>query len=466
MEKKKVFILLPDGVGLRNFAYSKFYEIGKQKGNDVVFWNNTNFPIKELGYDEIKITGAKTHPITDILKSAKVHVTLNLFSKKASDTVYQTYKFPFSYRNTKATVKSLITRALISLNSSAKGLRKLEEKINVSERKTFYYHQCKETLETEKPDILFCTNQRHVLSIAPILAAKDLGIPTATFIFSWDNLPKATMIIETDYYVVWSEYMKQELLSYYPNIKANQIFVTGTPQFEMHFDGSKLMSREDFLAKYHLDPNKKYICFSGDDFTSSPDDEKYLEDLAKAVIRLNAKGHNLGIIFRRCPVDFSSRYDAVLEKYSELVVSIDPLWKAVDSNWQTVLPTKEDDTLLSSLAEHTELVVNLGSSTVFDFASHNKPCGYFRYNQKEKILPQWDIFTCYKFVHFRSMFSEHSVLWLDSPEAIDQIIEDVLENGASHTVNDAKKWFEKINQHPPELASERIWAAIQQLIQN
>jgi hypothetical protein len=33
-----------------------------------------------------------------------------------------------------------------------------------------------------------------------LLAAQQLGIPTATFIFSWDNLLKATMVVETDYY--------------------------------------------------------------------------------------------------------------------------------------------------------------------------------------------------------------------------------------------------------------------------
>jgi hypothetical protein len=38
-----------------------------------------------------------------------------------------------------------------------------------------------------------------------LLAAQQLGIPTATFIFSWDNLPKATMVVETDYYV-WSDH--------------------------------------------------------------------------------------------------------------------------------------------------------------------------------------------------------------------------------------------------------------------
>jgi hypothetical protein len=57
------------------------------------------------------------------------------------------------------------------------------------------------------------------LAVAPLLAAQDLGIPTATFIFSWDNLPKATMVVEANYYFVWSHHMKRELLLYYPNIE-------------------------------------------------------------------------------------------------------------------------------------------------------------------------------------------------------------------------------------------------------
>jgi hypothetical protein len=52
--QKKVFILLPDGVGLRNFALTQFNAIGKEKGFEIVYWNNTPFKIKEeLGYDEV-----------------------------------------------------------------------------------------------------------------------------------------------------------------------------------------------------------------------------------------------------------------------------------------------------------------------------------------------------------------------------------------------------------------------------
>jgi hypothetical protein len=459
MSNKKIFILLPDGIGLRNFAYSNFYEMGKKQGLDIIFWNNTPFPLADLGLQEIKIQNAKPNPLTDIYKNIKIQAELNLNIKKTKDKVYNSYRFPFSYSTLKTAIKSVVVQVLTGFYDTEKGLRKIREKMNRYERKTLFYKQSLETLQKEKPNLVFCTNQRPVLAIAPLLAAKDLGIPTATFIFSWDNLPKATMVVETDYYFVWSTHMKKELLFYYPNIKEETIFITGTPQFEMHFDRSKILSRELFCKEHELDINKKYICFSGDDSVTSPDDPKYLEDLANAVSILNGKGQNIGIIFRRCPVDFSNRYDSVLKIYSELIVEIPPLWKPLSNAWNAILPTKEDGKLLSNIAEHCELVVNIGSTTIFDFLTHKKPCGYFRYNQKIKNNKNWDIFKCYRFVHFRSMPNESAVIWFDNKEEIAIKIENALRNPQT-TLDYANDWFELINQHPAQDASKRIWDSI------
>lgn len=463
MKEKKIFLLLLDGVGLRNFAYSKFNQVGTKRNFNIVFWNKTVFPVASLGFKEIKFDFIKLHPFTDILKIVKTRVSLNLFIKRTHDLVYESYKFKLSYKTINVSIKSIISWILIGILSNERGLVLIDKAINYFERKTAYYKYCREILQAEKPEIIFCTSQRHVQSVAPLLAAKDLNIPTASFIFSWDNLPKATMIVDTDYFFVWSEHMKKEILFYYPNIKESQVIVTGTPQFEIHFDKQSIVSREEFFKTHSLDLNKKYICFSGDDVTTSPDDEKYLEDLAIAVERMNQKEYNLGIIFRRCPVDFSTRYDDVLKKYEHIIVQIDPLWKPFTSYWDTILPTKEDGILFSNIAEHSEMVVNLGSTTVFDFVSHNKPCGYFRYNQKNQADKNWDIFKCYKFVHFRSMESKDSVIYLDSPDEIGGKIENVLNNNHQMNLDAANKWFRKINQYPPQLASERIWDAINEI---
>jgi len=463
MDKNKVFVLLPDGVGLRNFAYSNFYNLGIEQGFNVVFWNNTSFKLQDLGFPEINIQNAKTHPLTDIYKNARKHIELNLNIKKTNDAIYDGYRFPFSYKNFKTSLKTVATRLVIATHNSDKGLQNIRTKIKNQERKTLFYKQSLETLKDEKPSIIFCTNQRPVVAIAPILAAQDLGIPTATFIFSWDNLPKATMVIETDYYFVWSDHMKKELLFYYPYIKEEQIFVSGTPQFENHFDPALKQSKEDFFEKYQLDSNKKYICYSGDDITTSPNDPVFLKDVAKAIRNLNSQGYNLGIVFRRCPVDFSKRFDDVLEEFNDIIVPIDPVWKKNGEEWNTILPTPEDMVLQTNTIAHTEFVINLGSSMVFDYVSYKKPCVYINYNVAETKYPFWDVEKVYKYIHFRSMPSQNSVIWLSDRSRIADKIADVLQN-QDLTIEDAKKWFEIISGKEPENSSRKIWDGIGEII--
>ena len=460
MQNPKIFILLPDGIGLRNFAFTNFHQLGIENGFEITFWNATPFDLTKLGFNEIKIVNPKIHPLTDLLKNAQIQIELNQNIKKSKDKVYNSYRFPFSYKGLKATLKTLTVKWLIFWNNSESGLNRIRKNISKNERKTKLYFDSLATLQTENPAMVFCTNQRITTAVASILAAQDLGIPTATFIFSWDNLPKGTKIIETDYYFVWSEHMKNELQYYYPQVNENQIIVTGTPQFVPHFDKKIIESKEIFYEKHHLDFNKKYICFSGDDVTTSPNDPQYLSDVVKAVKYLNANGNNIGILFRRCPVDFSKRFDSVINENKDLITCLDPKWQKMGEGWNTILPTKEDLVLQMNTIYHSELVINLGSSMVFDFVAYEKPCGFINYDVLNTEFPDWSVKKIYNFIHFRSMPTNNVVFWINSANTIAEIIEKMLTKDSKVTVAAAQKWFEKINQHPPEKASERIWNAI------
>lgn len=462
-KNKKIFILLPDGIGLRNFAFTNFHKIGLEKGFDITFWNETPFNLDGLGFKEIKIENPRIHPLTEFYKNAKIQIELNQNIIRANDTIYNSYRFSLTNKNIKSFIKNSVLKWIIFFNNSPKGLNRIKEKINLHERKTKLYFDSLEVLKKENPALVFCTNQRITNAIAPILAAQDLGIPTASFIFSWDNLPKGIKIIDTDFYFVWSKHMKNELQYYYPDIKVSQIFITGTPQFEPHFEKQFLITKEVFFNQNDLDLSKKYICFSGDDVTTSPNDPQYLFDVAKAVEQLNAKGHNLGIIFRRCPVDFSNRYDFVLEKYNDIIVCIAPLWKNIGDTWSTVLPSKKDLILQMNTIYHSEFVVNLGSSMVFDFVAYNKPCCYINYNVANENFPNWSVEKIYNFIHFRSMPIKDCIIWLNSQDEIQNKLEQILEKDTSEIIKNAQKWFELINKHPPKKASERIWNAIEEI---
>ncbi|MDN3595029.1 UDP-glycosyltransferase [Zunongwangia endophytica] len=464
MAKRKVFVFLPDGVGLRNFAYTNFNDLGQEMGMDVIYWNNSIFPLQEeLGLKEVKIGLNNLNPMTPIYSRARKRIELNLWQKEFNDPVYETYKFPLKYNGLKKTTRSVMTSFLIATNNSENGLKAIKRRISKLEYKNPKYQYCKNQLEKYKPDLVLCTTQRATQAISALLAAKDLGIPTATFIYSWDNVPKAMLVVETDYYFVWSGLMKSEMLKYYPFLKENQIIVTGTPQFEPHFNPDLVIPKAKFFADYGLDEAKEYICFSGDDTTTSPLDQYYLEDLALAVRQLNKQDHNLGIIFRKAPVDHTGRYQKIVEKYKEEITQIDPAWKAMGEQWNTILPEPFDFSLLATVCEHSELVANVCSSMVFDFAIHNKPCIYFNYEQPQLQKGIRDIGQNYKYVHFRSMPSENAVAWATSKEGLQDTLENLLKD-PKPIVAQAQNWFTVIVGKHPKVASKNIWNTIKNIL--
>ncbi|WP_434035427.1 UDP-glycosyltransferase [Formosa sp. 4Alg 33] len=453
-QSKKILFIIPDGVSLRNFVYTSFYKQAQAMNMDIVFLNLTPLPLSELGLREVMPKVVKQHPLTDSFKNAKKRVELNQFIRRDQDTVYHKYWFPLRASGIKSLVKYALTQVLIGLYNSEHGILSLRKRIRQLESQTAYYTECLNIIKQEAPDVVYSASQRAILSIAPIEAAKALEIPTVGFVFSWDNLPKSMLDVETDYYHVWSSHMKTELLKYYPFVKAKQIKVTGTPQFEPHYDADLIVSKSVFYRQYHLDSETTYFCFSGDDVTTSPQDPMYLRDVANAIKNLNSQGHKLGIIFRRCPVDFSDRFDAVLQAFKDFIVPIAPLWEALGTGWNAKLPTPEDAILLSNLAEHTAGVINLGSSMVFDYVAHHKPCAYMHYHYNEKMEVITGVHV-YDYVHFRSMPTKQSVFWLNHPNGIQEDLLRMLNNEAIE-IRHAEDWFSKINEQPGNEASQRI----------
>ncbi len=462
--KKKIFILFPDGVGLRNFAFTRFKEIGEEQGFQIVYWNNTVFPLSsELGFKELQIKSTAIHPKTTVLSHARKRVELSLSRKRTNDNVYRTYRFPLQWSGFNKFLKSAFVKFHELFSATPDGWQGLMDQMNAAERSTARYADLKAQLVMHKPDLVFCTTQRATQAIAPLLAAKDLGIKTACWIYSWDNLPKGMTTIETDYYFVWSDLMKAQQLEYYPKTRPEQIFITGTPQFEPHYDEGITLSRKQFCEQHQLNPATQYICFSGDDQTTSPLDQYYLEDTAIAVRKLREEGRDVAIIYRQVPIDFTGRYDAVIETYKDVITPIAPLWKPMGSQWNQVMPTKADFALLVNTCHHCELVVNICSSMVFDFVIHNKPTIYPNYEQPQLKKGIRDIGQNYKYVHFKTM-PKDAVLWAYKKEDLYTGIKNLLD-AAVDPVPVCKQWYGIINKpEHPENASARIWEGISQIL--
>jgi hypothetical protein len=174
-----------------------------------------------------------------------------------------------------------------------------------------------------------------------------------------------------------------------------------------------------------------------------------LNDVA-AAIQENGKESDFQLVFRRCPVDVSGRYDWVLEKYPNIIVNMPPKWNFNSSIWSAVYPTYEDVKLLASLCYYADVVINVGSTMAFDFGMYGKPCIYINYDHiKDR---NWSVDTIYKYQHFRSMPSQKAVYWFNNKTEIPEVITKALD--APNT--DIAIWYSIVNEHTEE-ASKNIF---------
>lgn len=426
--KNKILLLFPDGVGIRNYLYS---DVFKNSEEDLILFHNfdseTETDVKKhAGISQaLKIPAYKESYqekfLRELICLARLKSNLTLTKNETILTNWKSTHDSFS--------KKIFYKAIEQTASFVKKYQRilyLEKKYQKAIRKNSFYFEIKEILEEMHPNLLFCSHQRGLYCATIFAAAQDLGIQTTTVIYSWDNLPKARMALRADSYLVWSDYMKEEMKLYYPEIQHSTIHVTGTPQFECYDIPKNIILKEDFYNKYNLDLTKKIICYSGDDILTSPDDPQYLEDIAIEILKLGLESE-YQILLRRCPIDLSGRFDLIVQKYSHLIKEAPPLWLFKKStNWSMVYPSREDVSLLVSTSYYSDVVINVGSTMAFDFAMFNKPCIFINYNQEFQNNKNWSVKTIYQFQHFRSMPDTNAVLWLDSRAEVISVLQNAL----------------------------------------
>ncbi|SHN09659.1 hypothetical protein [Polaribacter sp. KT 15] len=440
--KKTVLFVVPDGTGIRNYLFSDIIPKLHKAGKNIYIYHSLDDKaldevrkIHKIKFESKNISHyretIKQKFLREVIAFSRLKYNANLVN---NDTILTNWN-----RNRKGTKKYFYKLVEGIGNYYSKKYSRilwLEEKY----QKSLLISINKEIkfLKDLTVESLFCTHQRAINAIPIIKAANVLKIKTIGAIYSWDNIPKGRLSVRTQKYLVWSNYMKNELLQFYPEINLESIVITGTPQFEFYNDESIFLNREIFFKNQNLDLNKITICFSGDDELTSPYDPNYLEDLADEILK-NNKENDVQIIFRRSPVDLSGRYDKVINKYKAFIVPIRPLWSNNREHWSTLFPSFNDVKLLANICKHSDLVINLGSTMAHDFAIFNKPAAYLNYNSV--IDKRWSVETIYKFQHFRSMPNQNQLYWINSKEEILKIINLAI----NHKKSLGKEWLRVIN---------------------
>lgn len=220
-----------------------------------------------------------------------------------------------------------------------------------------------------RPDLVFNTSHIHgPAGELPAKIAHHMGIPVAGFIFSWDNLTSRSRIFAPyDYYFVWHIGMRDQLLSIYPEIPPERVFVTGTPQFDFHFKPQFWLSRQELAEHVGFDPKRPYILYTTGIARHFPEEHRTVETVIRLLdeIAVNPKPQ---LVVRTYIKDTSPQMIALAQRNLPDVLFPPALW---DREWFT--PLYEDLAIYTSLLRHAALGINAASTVSLELLMHDKP---------------------------------------------------------------------------------------------
>src|SRR5262245_41891643 len=301
-------------------------------------------------------------------------------------------------------------------------LSKVERAMSKRFRVTNYYIELYRSL---KPKLIFNASHVHsVIAIQAVEAAQWLGIPTATFVFSWDNLTsQGRILLPYDYFLVWNENLRDQLLSIYPHIDPKQVFVTGTPQFDTHFQQEYYWSREEFCAKVGADPGRPIVFYSTGMANQMPGEPQIVENIA-LMLRELPIAFRPQLLVRVYPKDRTNRFDDLKKRLKEVLFPQVPWEKA----WLT--PKPEDAFLLVNSLRHASVGVNIASTISLELCMFDKPVINICYNPVGIDIGPVSIPGYYDFDHYRPIVESGAVMLARSEAEMRELLIRALNNPA------------------------------------
>jgi hypothetical protein len=326
--------------------------------------------------------------------------------------------------------------------------RVLSQRLSGRNEWTAYMH-------AHRPSLVFNASHIHNnISTPAVRAAQWTNIPTAAFLFSWDNLTSQGRMKPTyDSYVVWNAQIKRDLLRLYPRTDPARVFVTGTPQFDFHFRPEFRLSREDFCARIGADPARPIVMYSTGMAAQMPHEPRIVEGVARALAQVRGVPKPQ-LVVRVYPKDRTGRFDELAAKQLP-----DVLFPTIDWEPSWLTPTLDDCSMLTSTLAHVACGINVASTVSLELCMFDKPVLNIGYDPPGVDVRPVSYPRYYTFEHYKPVVDSGAVEVVPSEDALlaalqrafdepgyradgrkrllEQFFGDTLDGRSSHRVADA-----------------------------
>ena len=277
-----------------------------------------------------------------------------------------------------------------------------------------------------QPTLVFNASHVHSrVAVQAVQAAQWLGIPTATFIFSWDNLTSQGRVLpQYDHYLVWNEAIRDQLLEIYGKVRPSQVTVTGTPQFDFHFRPEFRWTRERFCQETGADPARPIVLYCTGMANHMPGEPRIVEGIADMLRDEAGALRGAQLLVRVYPKDLTGRFDGLRARRPDILFQRVP-W---EPKWLT--PKAEDAYLLTNSVRHADVGINVASTMTLELCMFDTPAINVGYNPPGIDIAPVDYRRYYEFDHFRPVVESGAVMLARSEAEMRSMLQRALTNPA------------------------------------
>jgi hypothetical protein len=405
-ERPRIVVILPRGEAIRNFVYSGALDATARHASltllSVIPSEETETVLRARYGEVLQLRQNEERWIVRILRELLDTAHGRWLWSKAAQHRWQ---LRTAEANSVGRVLKLWAKRVASYPfANPTGLALLSKAETVSSRllRTTDDYLC--LFAELKPSLVFNTSHVHSQNAIPaVQAAKWLGIPTAAFIFSWDNLTSQGRIIPPyDYYLVWNDSVRNQLMEIYPSVRSDRVRVTGTPQFDFHFKPEFHWTREQFCAHVGADPNRPIVLYTTGMANHMPGEPRIVEGIADLLLEMTDIGPPQ-LLVRVYPKDGTGRFEELKRRRQDVLFPRVP-WETA---WLT--PTIQDAYLLTNMLLHAAAGVNIASTVSLELCMLDKPVINVGYNPPGIEIDPIDYRDYYKFDHYSPLVESGAV---------------------------------------------------------
>ena len=420
-DRPRIAFLLPRGEALRNFVYNGMLDDLAEQADVLVL--SVEHP-NDLG-ELLRGKFPQIQPLTEIADRWPTRFTRDWLDSAHgrhlwSEAAKQRWKLrDLECKSPKQKLKRAIDKGLAIAFAHRPGLAllsRLEEWSSRVLRTSDVYHRL---FREWRPTLVFNGSHSHSpVAMPAIHAAKDLKIPTAAFLFSWDNLTSQGRIIpQYDIYFAWNPAIRQDLMRIYPNIPPERVVVSGTPQFDLHFRDQDVWTREEYCRRIGADPKRPIVLYSTGMAYQMPGEVELVERLGDIVASMTdlASGPPQ-LVVRVYAKDRTQRFEPLKQARPDILFPPVP-WEKV---WYT--PRPEDGPLWSNMLRHADVGINIASTVSLELCMFDKPVINLAYNAPNVDPSVVDVSMYYGFDHYRPIVESDAIALAHSETEADELI--------------------------------------------